>query len=209
MRIIRTNGKREQKKLDIKKRIYEVGMALFAEKGYNNTTLVEIAAVAGVSTRTLYKYYPAKEDILFKFSKDHVKALEKFAKSLPQKMDIKDKVVTVMLKDFATISQSEYFKVHHKEKWSSMLANTYELENMIYLEGIYQQLLEDEQKKHNILNAPDCHDAAIILVGIYRQVTDRLLLKEGQFEYPVFKKSYEACLDALWSGIENLFPSNT
>jgi hypothetical protein len=178
-------------------------MALFKEKGYEKTTLVEIAAIARISTRTLYKYYPAKEDILFKFSKDHVKMVGKFAKSLPKKMNIKEKIVTVMLKDIATISQSEYFRVHQKEKWGSRLANSYELENMIYLEGVYWYLLKEEQKRSHINEEVDCKSAAIVIVGIYRQVTDRLLLKEGQFQYEIFKKNYELCLDALGAGIRS------
>ncbi len=197
------NKEKEQKKQEISKRIYEAGMQLFDEKGYNNTTLVEIAALAGVSTRTLYKYYPCKEDILFNFSKDHVKKIKEFSQQLPKNMDIKEKILTVMVKDFFTISQSKHFKVHQKEKRGSLLASRYEEENMLYLEGIYRQLLEDELRNRNLNKEIDCKVAAVIIVGIYRQVTDRLLLMENQISYQTFKEGYKSCLDVLWSGIEN------
>ena len=37
----------------------------FVERGYNATTLPEIAEAAGVSTRTIFGYFPSKEAILF------------------------------------------------------------------------------------------------------------------------------------------------
>ncbi|MFJ8364565.1 TetR/AcrR family transcriptional regulator [Streptomyces sp. NPDC093984] len=36
---------------------------LFAAKGYDNTTLEEVAAAAGVSRRTLFNYFRNKEDL--------------------------------------------------------------------------------------------------------------------------------------------------
>ena len=38
-------------------------IALFAAKGYDNTTLEEVAAAAGVSRRTLFNYFRNKEDL--------------------------------------------------------------------------------------------------------------------------------------------------
>lgn len=193
----------------MEEKIYEVGMALFKEKGYVNTTLVEIAAIAGISTRTLYKYFPAKENILFKFSKDHVKLVERFAKKLPAKMDIKEKILSVMLKDIGTITQSEYNYLHQTEKFCSVTASHFEIENMIDLEKVYQKLLEEEQKRRQIENGGDCSKAAIVVVGIYRQVTDRLFHYEECFNYKLFRESYKECLDTLWTGIEkNLLSKN-
>ena len=39
------------------------GMRLFAEQGYDDTTVVEIAATAEVSTRSVSAYFPTKMDI--------------------------------------------------------------------------------------------------------------------------------------------------
>ncbi|GLH99177.1 TetR family transcriptional regulator [Phytohabitans aurantiacus] len=36
---------------------------LFATKGYDNTTLEEVAAAAGISRRTLFNYFGSKEDL--------------------------------------------------------------------------------------------------------------------------------------------------
>jgi mycofactocin system transcriptional regulator len=40
-------------------------LELFARRGFEQTTLDEIAAAAGVSRRTLFRYYPSKNDMVW------------------------------------------------------------------------------------------------------------------------------------------------
>ena len=58
-------GLRERKKQRTRETIAREAHKLFVERGYHATTLPDIAEAADVSTRTIFSYFPSKEDILF------------------------------------------------------------------------------------------------------------------------------------------------
>ena len=47
-----------------KERILDAALTLFAEKGYNGTSVEQIANAVGIRAPSLYKHYKGKEDIL-------------------------------------------------------------------------------------------------------------------------------------------------
>jgi AcrR family transcriptional regulator len=58
---------RERKKQRTRETIERVALELFATRGYQATTLTEIADAAEIAPSTLHSYFPAKEDIVFSF----------------------------------------------------------------------------------------------------------------------------------------------
>lgn len=55
---------RARKKAATKHAIQEHALRLFAEKGYDATTVEEIAGAAGVSHMTFFRYFPRKEEVV-------------------------------------------------------------------------------------------------------------------------------------------------
>ncbi|KAB8289453.1 TetR-family transcriptional regulator [Bifidobacterium ramosum] len=59
-----------RKRDETRRTIRETAMRLFAQHGYAAVTVRRIADEAGVSTITLFRYFPAKEDLIFGFDLD-------------------------------------------------------------------------------------------------------------------------------------------
>jgi AcrR family transcriptional regulator len=61
---------RERKKAETRQRLQEQALRLFVERGYEVTTVEQIAAAAGVSHMTFFRYFPTKEDAVLSDSYD-------------------------------------------------------------------------------------------------------------------------------------------
>jgi len=57
-------GLRARKKAATEQAIVDAAMKLFAKRGFAVTTVEDIAAAAGVGRRTLFRYFPTKQDIV-------------------------------------------------------------------------------------------------------------------------------------------------
>jgi AcrR family transcriptional regulator len=73
--MIRKNGEYQDNNMQTtlrkkpnKEKIMEAALQVFAEKGFQETTISEISKKAGVADATIYEYFEGKEDLLFSIS---------------------------------------------------------------------------------------------------------------------------------------------
>ena len=100
----RVNGKLNK----TKRKIFETSMKLFAEKGYDATSIEEITATVGVAKGTLYYHFSSKEEI-FNF------LIEEGIKLLQNSVDIKtskhnnyiDKIKAIVLIQIKIVAKYE------------------------------------------------------------------------------------------------------
>jgi AcrR family transcriptional regulator len=74
-------GLREQKKVQTRQAIANSAMKLFATKGFDHVTVAEIARDADVSEKTVFNYFPTKEDIFFDEVPERLEALAETVRS--------------------------------------------------------------------------------------------------------------------------------
>ena len=62
---VEQGGRRERKKLLTRRAISNVATDLFLQRGFDDVTVVEVAAAADVAVQTVFNHFPTKEDLFF------------------------------------------------------------------------------------------------------------------------------------------------
>ena len=75
---------RERNRLRAREEIAEAALALFLRDGFTATPVERVAQEAGVSVRTVFRHFPAKEDLFFH---DHERAVATFRSVLEDAAD--------------------------------------------------------------------------------------------------------------------------
>ncbi|MFI8832589.1 TetR family transcriptional regulator [Streptomyces afghaniensis] len=65
------SGLRERKKQRMYQVVSDIAIRLFLEKGFDAVSVAEVAAAAEISKPTLFRYFPAKEDLVLHRIADH------------------------------------------------------------------------------------------------------------------------------------------
>jgi AcrR family transcriptional regulator len=107
-------GLRERKKQKTKASIQREALRLFKKKGYDETTIEDIAAAAEISPSTFFNYFPSKEDVVIYDEYDpQVFASLMAASDQPLGQSIRDAVEAM-----AGIFESERDAIYERAKLS-------------------------------------------------------------------------------------------
>lgn len=68
-------GRRERRKLELRARIREVGLALFEAQGIESTKVQDICARADIAQKTFFNHFPSKRHLLREIAQDSLGGL--------------------------------------------------------------------------------------------------------------------------------------
>ena len=81
-----------------KRKIFEAAMELFAQKGYDGTSVEEITSVVGIAKGTLYYHFTSKEEIFYFLVEEGMKLLKNSIEIKTSKMpNTLDKIKAILL----------------------------------------------------------------------------------------------------------------
>lgn len=93
-----------------KRKIFETSMKLFAEKGYDATSIEEITSVVGVAKGTLYYHFSSKEEIFNFLVDEGMKLLQNsITIKISQKENAVDKLKSILLIQLKILYKYENF----------------------------------------------------------------------------------------------------
>jgi AcrR family transcriptional regulator len=78
-----TEGLRERKKRQTREVIAQTAMLLFATRGFDAVTVADVARAADVSEKTVFNYFPAKEDLVLHGGEERRAALIEAIRTRP------------------------------------------------------------------------------------------------------------------------------
>jgi AcrR family transcriptional regulator len=73
---IPTSDRRQRRSADTRERLFHAALALFAQKGFAETTVEDITEAADVGKGTFFNYFPSKDHILLAFGELQLSKLE-------------------------------------------------------------------------------------------------------------------------------------
>ncbi len=177
-----------------KRKIFEASMKLFADKGYDATSIEEITATVGVAKGTLYYHFSSKEEIFNFLVDEGVKLLKNSISIKTAKMNNSlDRIRAIVLIQIKILFKYENFMtIILSQIWGnddrSKMCKKYVFE---YIQMIEEIVKEGIQKKEIIDK-----DADIIASGIFGFTCSSFIYKMKHEEVDVQK---------LFEEIDNLF----
>ena len=182
-----------------KRKIFETSMKLFAEKGYDATSIEEITATVGVAKGTLYYHFSSKEEI-FNF------LIEEGIKLLQNSVDIKtakhnnyiDKIKAIILTQIKIVAKYEdIITIILSQFWGNEARNKKCQEHVYDYIGQIEKIVQQGIEKGEIKKG----DTRAIASEIYGLICSTLVYKKREEEQMDVMKLYQEYENTIVNGL--------
>lgn len=158
-----------------KRKIFETSMKLFAEKGYDATSIEEITATVGVAKGTLYYHFSSKEEIFIFLVEEGVKLLKNSISIKTAKLTNSiDKIRAIVLIELKVLVKYEDFmSIVLSQIWGTGERNKVCKKYIFEYISMIEEIVKDGIEKKEIIKG----DSNIIASGIFGYVCSSLIYK--------------------------------
>jgi AcrR family transcriptional regulator len=200
-------GRRERKKIETRRKIFRVAFELFALKGFDGTTVQEIAQRAGVAKGTVFNYFPHKAAFLLAAHHEWIARLEDDL-GPPDSWtgSARDRIRRVL--DYLTDLSIEHRDVSRMVIFESMRDTWLRMgtqeepglhDGVRLVEEIAETVIRQGKKTGDIRRQVDEEQAASLIVAATFSTLVRWLVKGGSATE--MKEAVSAKLDIIFTGL--------
>lgn len=101
---------REEKKRRTRKAIIKAAVELFGQKGFDKTSIEELAQLAGVGKGTIYTYFQTKSEIFYAFCEEQLEFIhEELARKTDPQAPLIEQVLTIFMGEFLHVTENREF----------------------------------------------------------------------------------------------------
>ena len=174
-------GLRERKRVQTRLRLTQTAMGLFLERGFDATTLDEIAAEAEISRRTFFHYFASKEEVVFAWQDAQSAALLVAVAEIEPGGSPLDVAESAILAAIGAVAHDQALALTRLVHETPALMARDQLKNVLLEQALGDALARRFAGRVGVL---DAGLAAMMAVGAAR-VGTRMWLGEGGREEPV------------------------
>ena len=184
-----------------KRKIFETSMKLFAEKGYDATSIKEIKTKVEMAKGTLYYHFSSKEEIFNFLIEEGIKLLQNSIDIKTEKLEnYIDKIKAIVLIEIKIVNKYENFitillsQFYGKEARNKM-CQKHVFEYIGKIEKIVQEGIEKGEIKDG--------DTRAIASEIYGLICSTLVYKKREGENKDIMKVYHEYENTIVNGLKN------
>ncbi|MFN2354298.1 MAG: TetR/AcrR family transcriptional regulator [Desulfopila sp.] len=101
---------REEKKRRTRKAIIKAAVELFGQKGFEKTSIEELAQLAGIGKGTIYTYFQTKSEIFHAFCEEQLEFIhEELARKTDPTAPLIEQIMTIFMGEFLHVTENHEF----------------------------------------------------------------------------------------------------
>lgn len=184
-----------------KRKIFETSMKLFAEKGYDATSIEEITSIVGVAKGTLYYHFSSKEEIFHFLIDEGMKLLQNsISIKTSQQINSIDKLKSIILIQLKVLYKYEDFMtIIFSQLWGNEPRNIECKQYIVQYLKIVEGIVKDGIEKGEIRNA----DPETIASEIFSATCISLIYKIKTNNSININDLYKELENIIFNGLSN------
>lgn len=183
-----------------KRRIFNTAVKIFSDKGYDNSSIEEITAVAGVAKGSLYYHFSKKEDIFdllleqgFGLLKNNIELKTKHCKDAIEKIEA---VLLIQIK--VTVKYEEFLNVVFSQIWGEEEKNKKCKKAVFEYIKIIERILKEGIEKGEIYDG----NVEALASGIFGTTCSSLIYRLKRNREVDVKEIYEGFRNTVVSALD-------